>query len=182
MAAVNFRYARALEDVVVEQKLNGEAIKQQLADFQATLSGSHELFEALDNPSIAEQQKLNLLDAMAQKMGFEKAVRNFIMVVIRHGRLMELADILAAYDALADEDANIAEVEVTSARVLEDASRATLEAKIAKLADGRKVSATYSQDAALLGGAVVKIGSTVYDGSVRGQLEQLKQKLLTATA
>ena len=95
---------------------------------------------------------------------------------------MELGDILAAYDALADEDGNIAEVEVVSARALDDSSRRTLEAKIAKLADGRKVSATYSQDAALLGGAVVKIGSTVYDGSVRGQLEQLKQKLLTATA
>jgi F-type H+-transporting ATPase subunit delta len=182
MAAVNFRYARALEDVVAEQKLNAESIKQQLADFQSTLKGSHDLFEALDNPSIAEQQKLNLLDAMSAKMGLDKAVRNFIMVVTRHGRLMELGDILAAYDALADEDANVAEVEVVSARALDDSSRKTLEAQITKLTSGRKVNATYTQDAALLGGAVVKIGSTVYDGSVRGQLEQLKQKLMAATA
>jgi F-type H+-transporting ATPase subunit delta len=182
MAAVNFRYARALEDVVTEQKLNGEAIKQQLADFQATLKGSRDLFEALDNPSIAEQQKLNLLDAVSSKMGLDKAVRNFIMVVTRHGRLMELEDILAAYDALADEDANVAEVEVVSARALDDSSRKTLEAQITKLTAGRKVNATYTQDAALLGGAVVKIGSTVYDGSLRGQLEQLKQKLMAATA
>src|ERR1700761_4271436 len=107
MAAVNFRYARALEEVVSAQKLNPEAIKQQLADFQATLKGSHELFEALDNPSIPEQQKMNLLDAMSAKMKMDKAVRNFILVVTKHGRLMELADILAAYDALADEDANV---------------------------------------------------------------------------
>jgi F-type H+-transporting ATPase subunit delta len=73
----------------------------------------------------------------------------------------------------------MAEAEITSARPLNDQDRAELEAQVAKLAGGR-VRATYLQDATLLGGAVVRIGSTVYDGSIRAQLQQLKQKLVNA--
>jgi F-type H+-transporting ATPase subunit delta len=63
--------------------------------------------------------------------------------------------------------------------VLSAADRAELEAKVGKLAGGR-IRAKYREDRALLGGAIVKIGSTIYDGSVRGQLQQLKQKLVNA--
>lgn len=182
MAAVNQRYARALAAVVDEQKLDAAATEQQLRDFLATLESSHDLREVLQNPSIAETQKLGLLDALASKLGLNKTVRNFIAVLTHHDRLHALGEILTDYTAVADSEANVAEVEVVSARELDAASRTTLETQIAKLVNGRKVSASYSQDAELLGGAVVKIGSTVYDGSVRGQLQQLKQRLMTATA
>lgn len=181
MAAVNQRYARALAQVVDERKLDAAATEQQLQDFLATLNSSHDLYEVLDNPAIPESQKLGLLDALAGKLGLSHTVRNFVAVLTHHGRLNALGEILADYTALADSEANVAEVEVVSARELDAASRATLEAQIATLVSGRKVSASYSQDAELLGGAVVKIGSTVYDGSVRGQLQQLKQRLVTAT-
>ena len=181
MAAVNQRYARALAQVVDEQKLDAAATEKQLADFLAALDSSHDLYEVLDNPSIPEAQKLGLLDALAKKLGFSHTVRNFIAVLTHHGRLNALGEILTDYTALADDEANVAEVEVVSARELDATSRATLETEISKLVSGRKVSASYSQDAELLGGAVVKIGSTVYDGSVRGQLRQLKQRLVSAT-
>jgi F-type H+-transporting ATPase subunit delta len=96
-----------------------------------------------------------------------------------HQRLAELDEIVAEYHAVADEQSGIAEAEITSAHPLNDEDRAELEAQVTKLAGGR-VRATYRQDAALLGGAVVRIGSTVYDGSLRGQLRQLKQKLVSA--
>jgi F-type H+-transporting ATPase subunit delta len=96
-----------------------------------------------------------------------------------HQRLDELDEILNEYHVLADEQSNVAEAEITSARPLNGQDRVELEAQVAKLAGGR-VRATYHQDATLLGGAVVRLGSTVYDGSIRGQLQQLKQKLVNA--
>jgi F-type H+-transporting ATPase subunit delta len=96
-----------------------------------------------------------------------------------HQRLHELDEILAEYHAVADEQSGLAEAEITSAHPLNDADRAELEQQVSKLAGGR-VRATYLQDATLLGGAVVRIGSTVYDGSIRAQLQHLKQKLVNA--
>jgi F-type H+-transporting ATPase subunit delta len=100
--------------------------------------------------------------------------------VISHERLQELPEIIAAYFELADQDNGIAEAEVTSARPLDDAGRRTIEASIAQLAGCSRVRATYREDAGLLGGAVIKLGSTVYDGSVRGQLEQMRERLVGA--
>ena len=106
-------------------------------------------------------------------------VRNFLAVIIDHQRLAELDEILAEYHAVADEQSGFAEAEITSAHDLNAEDRAELEAQVTKLAGGR-VRATYRQDATLLGGAVVRIGSTVYDGSMRAQLQQLKQRLVNA--
>jgi F-type H+-transporting ATPase subunit delta len=178
MAAVNFRYARALAAVVDEQKLDAAATQQQLHDFSTTLQSSHDLREVLENPSIPEAQKLGLLDALAAKTGMSKTVRNFVALLASHQRLNALGEIIAAYAAIADEESSVTEAEVVSANALDASSKQVLEAQIAKLANGNKVSATYSQDPTLLGGAIVRIGSTVYDGSIRGQLQQLKQRLL----
>jgi F-type H+-transporting ATPase subunit delta len=98
---------------------------------------------------------------------------------MEHQRLAELDEILAEYRLVADEQSHMAEAEITSAHPLDDEDRRELEAKVAKLAGGR-VRATYHQDPTLLGGAVVRIGSTVYDGSIRAQLQQLKQRLVNA--
>jgi F-type H+-transporting ATPase subunit delta len=106
-------------------------------------------------------------------------VRNFIAVILEHHRLPELEEILTAYRDLADEHAGAVEARITSARPMNAVDRAQLEAQITKLARARG-NASYAEDASLLGGAVVEIGSTVYDGSVRAQLRQLKQKLVNA--
>lgn len=181
MAAIDYRYAHALAEVVASQKLDTKATEQQLADFLATMESSAELREVLENPSIPEPQKLKVLDGLKEKLGLSQAVRNFIAVLAHHQRLESFGEIIATYAALSDEEANVADVEVVSAHELAADSRATLEAQITKLVNGRKVSASYTQNAELLGGAIVTIGSTVYDGSVRGQLQQMKQRLLAVT-
>jgi F-type H+-transporting ATPase subunit delta len=133
----------------------------------------------LENPSIPSPQKLSVIDALAQRLGMMREVRNLIAVIMDHQRLGELDEIIAAYDALADAGKGVKDVEVTSARELNKDDRQQLEFEISKMVVSR-VRVSYKQDASLLGGAVVKIGSTVYDGSVRTQLEQLKQTLITA--
>ena len=180
MAAIDLRYARALATVVADQKLNVVATQGELADFVATLEASTELREVLQNPSIPEPQKLRLLDAIAAKAKMSKVVRNFIALLARHERLHELREMTADFAMLADEESQIAEAEIVSARPLDTPNRELLEKQIAGLTGGRKVRATYSEDASLLGGAVVRIGSTVYDGSVRAQLRQLRQRMVAA--
>ena len=179
MSVLSLRYAHAFASVAASSHLNTAAAQQQLDDFSGTLAGSRELREVLMNPSITTEQKLKVLDVIAGRIGMFPQVRNFLAVIMDHQRLTELNEILAEYHAVADEQTNLAEAEITSARPLNDQDRAELEAQVSKLAGGR-IRATYHQDATLLGGAVVRIGSKVYDGSIRAQLQQLKQKLVNA--
>jgi F-type H+-transporting ATPase subunit delta len=179
MSVLSLRYAHALASVVASKNLDSAAAQQQLDDFAKTLAGSHELREVLMNPAFSNPQKLKVLDAVAGRIGMFQPVRNFVAVVMDHGRLAELNEMAAEFAAVSDEQAGLSEVEITSARTLNDEDRVTLEARIAKLAGGR-VRATYREDSTLLGGAVVRIGSTVYDGSIRAQLMQLKHRLVNA--
>lgn len=179
MSALTLRYAHAFASVAVSNHLDANAAQQQLRDFSETLADSHELREVLMNPSIVNEQKLKVLDAIAGRIGMMAQVRNFLAVIMDHQRLAELDEILSEYHEITDEQSGLAEAEITSARPLNDEDRAQLEAQVAKVAGGR-VRASYREDATLLGGAVVRIGSTVYDGSLRGQFQQLKQKLANA--
>jgi F-type H+-transporting ATPase subunit delta len=179
MSVIALRYAHAFASVVVSQKIDSAAAEKQLRDFSDSFNGSQELREVLMNPAISSDQKLKVLNAISQKIGMLPQVRNFVAVIMDHQRLGELNEILAEYHAVANEQSGLAEAEITSARLLNDNDRAELEAQVAKLAGGR-VRATYREDASLLGGAVVRIGSTVYDGSIRAQLQRLKQKLVSA--
>ena len=182
MAAVDLRYARALATVISDQKLNVVATQGQLNDFVETLEASSELRDVLSDPSIPEPQKLNVLDAIAAKSGMSKAVRNFIAVIAHHQRLHELRGMIEAYASIADEASSVTEARVVSAQPMDEKNRKLLEEKISKLTGLHRVHATYSEDATLLGGAVVTVGSTVYDGSVRAQLQQLKARLIAAGA
>ncbi len=180
MAAVTLRYARAFASVAAARKLDLTAAQQQMRDLAATLANSQQLREYLDDPSAPSEQKLRVLDAMAARIGMMPEVRNFFAVITAHHRLSELNEIIAEFAAAANEQAGISDAEITSARPLDGADRKALEVEITKLAKGSKVRATYREDASLLGGAIIRIGSTVYDGSVRAQLQQLKRHLIAA--
>lgn len=179
MSTVSLRYAHAFADVVKANNLDAVVAKQQLEDFSGTLLGSPELHEFLGNPSIPAPEKLKIVDAVTGRIGVFPQVRNFIAVIMTHERLAGLPEIIAEFAAFADQAAFITDAEVTTARPLHGADRIALEARIENLAGGA-IRTTYNEDSTLLGGAVVRIGSTVYDGSVRAQLQQLKQKLINA--
>ena len=180
MAIVDLRYARALAAVIESQNLDFGDTQRQLNEFAETLAASSDLREVLANPSIPEPQKLRLLDAIAARSGMSRPVRNMLALLAHHQRIHELGDIVASFAMLAEEKSGIAEAEITTARPLDAESRRLLERQVARLAGDQRVQATYREDASLLGGAVVRLGSTIYDGSVRAQLEQLRQRMLTA--
>ena len=178
MSVVSLRYAHAFASVAAAQHLDVNAVQQQLNDFAGTLAGSQDLREVLMDPSIPTRRSSRSSTPSPSASACSR-VRNFIAVIMEHQRLHEFNEIITEYHAVADEQSHMAEAEITSAHPLNDQDRADLEAHVAKLAGGR-IRATYHQDATLLGGAVVRIGSTVYDGSIRAQLQQLKQKLVNA--
>lgn len=179
MATFASRYARAFQQVAVARHLDGTALRTQLADFAGTFDNSRELREFLLNPSLPQTDKLKVLDAISGRIGLDGTVRNFIAVLMDHERLDALREVVAEYGVLADEANGIHEVEITSAKPLSDAERNLLQWKAGELA-GSNVRVRWAEDAALLGGAVIKLQSRVYDGSVRGQLEQMKQHLTNA--
>ena len=179
MASAAPRYAHAFAQVAEAAGLDAAVAQQQLRDFAEMLAESDELRELLMNPSIEIAQKLKVVDAIAARVKMAPQVRNFLAVILEHDRLGELNEIQVDYAELVDEDSGTAEATITTARPLNADDRAQLEEQVTKLA-GAKVHASYAEDASLLGGAVVQIGSTVYDGSVRAQLQQLKQRLVNA--
>lgn len=172
------RYATAFASVAKQAGLDPTQAQLQMADFAGMLNDSSELYDVFANPSIKSDQKLSVLDVLVQRMGMYREVRNFLAVIMDHGRLSELHQIVDEYHNLVEQGAGVSEVEVTSAQELNPEDRQQLEFEISKLAVSR-VKVSYSLDPQLLGGAVVRIGSTVYDGSVRAQLHQMKQALMT---
>jgi len=177
MASVVGTYARAFVDVVIKSKADGTRMLAELQSMEALFAESDQLRKVMDNPSIPGEQKRAVLDAVIQKIGGSRPVRNFIAVLTDHHRLPLFNEIVKQVEREWNDRMGFAEAEVTSARPLGDEEKRLLEAEIAKLT-GKRVRARYRQDGALLGGAVVQVGSTIYDGSVNGQLERIREQLV----
>lgn len=179
MAVFAPTYARAFLSVAASAGLDVSSAQEQMGSFASLLMESHDLREVLMNPSIPSEQKLRVLDVLAERLGMQREVRNFVAVMMEHGRLASMHEILDEVGEIADGNSGLADAEITSAHALDEGERAAMERQVATLA-GRKVRATYAEDASLLGGAIVKIGSTVYDGSIRAQLQEMKRRLMTS--
>lgn len=177
MAAFVSRYARAFADVVLSAKLDAAALDRQFADFLATWNGSEELGGFFSNPAVPAGQKVALLDKLNAKIGMQKELRNLLAVLITHDRIAEVNEVARAWRAEMKERQGIRQVEIVTARALGEAERAQLGAGVITLAKAQ-IEANFKLDPSILGGAVVRIGSTVYDGSVRGRLERLKEALV----
>jgi F-type H+-transporting ATPase subunit delta len=178
MAAFVSRYASAFLDVATAAHLDTAAIDGQFNDFLATWNGSTELREFFVNPAIPALQKVSFLDTLNAKSGLQKELRNLLAVLINNGRIAAVADVAAAYRKLLQDQLGIRQAEITTARELDPAERESLLAGVGKLA-GARIEASFKLDNSILGGTVVRIGSTVYDGSVRGRLDRLKESLVS---
>lgn len=177
MAAFVSRYANAFADVIAAAKLDSAAIDQKLTDFLATWQGSPELRGFFENPSIAVSDKVAILDKLNAKLGMQKELRNLIAVLISHNRIAHVCEVAEAYRRLLQDQMGIHPAEIVTARELDAQEREALLAQVSTLAGG-KIDASFKLDASILGGTVVRIGSTVYDGSVRGRLDRLKEALI----
>jgi F-type H+-transporting ATPase subunit delta len=179
MASVVGTYARAFADVVMKKSnlLDPPRILQELRGIEALFKESDPFRRVMENPSIPEDRKLAVLDAISMRLVTTRQVRNFVAVLTDHRRLPLFSEILNQLERELDERQGLVEADVSSARQLGDAEKRMLEAEIAKLT-GKKVRARYQENSSLLGGAVVQVGTTIYDGSVKGQLDRIKEQLV----
>lgn len=176
MASVTTTYARAFADVVFDKHLDPAKTLLEAQSLAQLAASNLELREVWEAPSIPADQKRALLDAIVARAGFSRPVRNFVAVVMDHRRIKFLDPIVKEFEQELNRRMGFVEAHVTSARELGQPERSALEAQVAKLT-GHKVRARYEQDGSLLGGAIVKVGSTIYDGSVKGQLERIREAI-----
>ena len=176
MAAITSRYARAFADVVFALKLAPASVLEQLYGMVSVVQSNLVLQRIWENPSVPAEQKRALLDAIVARGNVSKPARNFLAVLIDHRRIEQLTTIVREVESELDTRQGFAEAEVTSARELSAIEKGALEGRIATMT-GKKVRAHYAIDPRILGGAIVRLGSTIYDGSVKGQLQRMKEQL-----
>ena len=176
--AIANRYARALADAVLASgsTLEAPVAVEQLAGFAALLKESSDLRNVLMSPAVSAARKRAVVSKLGETLGIHKLIHNFLFVVIDHRRIRQFAEISSAFQLAIDERLGRVRAQVSSAAPLGEAEQSSLQAKLAQMT-GKQVRCEFQVDPSLLGGASVRIGSTIYDGSVRGQLGALRHRL-----
>lgn len=173
---ISRRYATALADVVAK---NGETetVRTELKTWEQLMAANVDLQNAFGNPSIAHASKEKVLEGLIGKAKPSKTTSNFLRVLLRNNRLMQLDDINRRFASVLEERSGSVSAEVISARELGDSQKNELRSNLEKLT-GKQVKLNFTIDPNLIGGVVTRVGSTVYDGSVKTQLENLKEELI----
>ena len=175
MKSASLQYAAALADIALEQGA-AEPTRKQLAEFVSIYEESAELRNFLGSPAVERESKHAVIENLGARVGASKIMRNFLFVVIDNGRTHNLPEILQTFERVLQQRQGVAEAEVASATEMSASQKAGL-LKTLEGVTGKKIQARYSLEPKLLGGAVVRIGDTIYDGSVRTQLNQLRARL-----
>ena len=169
------RYASALADVVIERN-EAQLVQAELAAWAKMISENSNLLEAFSNPTVAYEQKRNVLNELLARTKVRPTTTNFLRTLLKNQRLAELPQVNDKLAQILDERAGIVSAEIISARPVSDSARALLEEKLREIT-GKKARLTFATDESLLGGIVTRIGSTIYDGSVSCQLSRLREEL-----
>ncbi|HLJ51147.1 MAG TPA: ATP synthase F1 subunit delta [Bryobacteraceae bacterium] len=177
-SAIASRYARPLADIVMEP---GSSIQppdaiEQLKTIEALVASSSDLRHALSTPAVRPAHKRAVADRLIADLGISRIIRNFLFVIIDHRRMALLTEIREAFEAEVDERLGFLRAEVASAQPLDDKESAAIENELSRLT-GKQIRARFHVDPNLIGGVVARIGSTVYDGSIRGQLDNMRRRL-----
>jgi F-type H+-transporting ATPase subunit delta len=177
-SAVSFRYARALVDVVAGAQGGSDPhrVTAQLRDFEAVLEQNAELKILFATPAIPAAKKRAVLAALAPSLGLEPVTQNFLNVLLQHDRAPLLGEMVEAFELLLNERLGVVVAQITSARALEESERQELAAAL-RARTGKQVQMNFALDPTLIGGVLAQVGSTIYDGSVRGQIERLRSEL-----
>ena len=169
------RYASALADVIISRREQAE-VQEELTAWERMIQTNPLLLEAFSNPTISYEQKVKVLEELISRTKVRPTTANFLRVLLRNQRLSELAYVNAKLANVLDERAGVVSAEVVSARPVSEPTKTQLEAKLAELT-GKRIRLSFASDPSLIVGIVTRIGSTIYDGSVRNQLQRLGEEL-----
>jgi F-type H+-transporting ATPase subunit delta len=169
------RYASALADVIIERN-EESAVREELTAWERMILSNPPLLEAFTNPTVPYEQKANVLNELITRTKVRPTTANFLRILLKNQRLSEIAHVNAKLAQVLDERAGVVSAQVTSARPVADSIKTALEEKL-RLITGKRIRLSFQTDKTLLGGIVTRIGSTIYDGSVRAQLQRLGEEL-----
>jgi F-type H+-transporting ATPase subunit delta len=175
LRSASLQYANALADIAVEQGA-AEAAAKQLNAFGAAFAESAELRNFLASPAVTREAKHGAIEKITARMGANKILRNLLFIIADRQRTHMLPEIIAAFQGVIRQRQGIAEAEISSAVELSPEQKTEFKKTLERLT-GKQVEPKYSLDASLLGGAVVRIGDTIYDGSLRNRLNDLRARL-----
>ncbi len=175
MKSASLQYANALADVALAQGAADAALKQ-LNDVAAAFATSGELRNVLASPAVPREAKHGVIEKIAARAGAGKIIRNFLFVIADHQRTHILPEIVVAFEGVIRQRQGVAEAEISSAVELSAAQKKKFAQTLERIT-GKKIEAKYSLDPTLLGGAVVRVGDTIYDGSVRSSLNEMRARL-----
>lgn len=173
--AVAERYARALAEAV-GPKADYASVAEELEAFAEVFRESADLREVFDSPAVRPEQKLGVLNVILSRLGTDRTTANFFRVLLAHYRINLVEEIRAEFQALVDDWLGVVRVKIQSAAPLAESEKTALSERFSNLT-GKKVKMEYGEDASLVAGVVAEIRSTIYDGSVRGALDQIKEHI-----
>jgi F-type H+-transporting ATPase subunit delta len=175
LKSTSLQYANALADIALDQGADEPAAKQ-LENLGAAYEQSAELRTFLASPAVSVEAKHAVVEKITARLGASKIIRNFLFVIADHRRTQLIPKIIAEFQQVLRQRQGVAEAEISSAVELTTAQKKELAATLARLT-GKKIEPKYSLKPALLGGAVVRIGDTIYDGSLRSRLNEMRARL-----
>jgi len=169
------RYARALLDVVSEHG-DPEQVDRELTAFADLAARTPDLQKALGNPAVPVSAKRAILDTLLSRLSLSLPLAKLLLLLADHDHLAILGDLAVAYRERLMELRQIVRAELVTAAPLPPERLAQFERRLAA-ATGKRVTMTTRVDPELIGGAVTRVGSIVYDGSVATQLARLRERL-----
>jgi F-type H+-transporting ATPase subunit delta len=175
------RYARALFDVALKES-DVRQVGRELAEFTAIVTGNDALMRVLTNPAVPAPRKQKVIDALLSQVGpVSPVLAKLLVLLASRDRLVLLPDLATAYETRVMQHENVVRAEVVTAVPLSADRVGAVQQGLAR-ATGRQVQIETRIDPAIIGGAVTRVGSTVYDGSIATQLQRFKQKLMESEA
>jgi F-type H+-transporting ATPase subunit delta len=176
LQAVARRYAVALADVVTSRGESLE-VRDELSTWESLMQANPQLSEVFRHPTIPHEQKRGVLNELIKRARARPTTANFLQVLLQNHRLADLSEVNRQFVQELDRRAGVVNAKVTTARPVSSEMQEALRARLAEVT-GSKVRLEFGVDNDLIGGVVTRIGSTLYDGSVRGQLQQMKRKMI----
>ena len=170
------RYASALAEVASERG-NEQAVKQEIDAWSSLIESNPQLREVFANPTVQYDQKRAVLEELITRTKVSDTTASFLRVLLKNQRLAELKYVADRFSFVLDERAGVVAANVTTARPIPEELKSSLRDAVGS-AVGRSVRLTFATDEAIIGGVVTQVGSTIFDGSVQGQLERLAGDLV----
>ena len=172
------RYAEALADVAISRNQTA-VIDREVRVFSEMVASSDELRGLFASPIVKRKDKSAVLDQLIRRAGPSAVTANLLKTLLRHYRLQDLGVVYQEFRREMDRREGVEQAEITTAAPLDDSQRTMLVHQLQEIT-GKKVNVRYKVDSSLIGGAVTRLGSIVYDGSIRTKLETIEKQLKRA--